>query len=228
MPMPPPEDARVPLRRGRGGVAGAAFSMIHARLVEERPELLMDLVNPLVATVVLPYRGHEASARELERAAPELPVLPEGRVPSTVLGEEFLRSGRSERAERSGGALSSGGVDGRRVRLPVPEAGSKRGGRYLALDIAPSSGSRLRMTYRTALVLEAIAGAPGISNLGVARHAGVNDQGQVSKLLARLERGGLVQNMGRAQTQGAPNEWRLTTAGEQLQQQIHEHQRQAA
>jgi AcrR family transcriptional regulator/DNA-binding MarR family transcriptional regulator len=114
------------------------------------------------------------------------------------------------------------------ARLPVPEAGSKRGGRYLALDIAPSSGSRLRMTYRTALVLEAIAGAPGISNLGVARHAGVNDQGQISKLLARLERGGLVQNMGRAQTQGAPNEWRLTTAGEQLQQQIHEHQRQAA
>ena len=71
----------------------------------------------------------------------------------------------------------------------------------------------MRMTYRTALVLEAIAQAPGISNLGVARHAQVNDQGQISKMLSRLERNGLVQNTGRGQTQGAPNEWRLTPAG---------------
>ena len=78
-----------------------------------------------------------------------------------------------------------------------------------------SHGPRsLRMTYRTALVLEAIAQAPGVSNLGVARHAQVNDQGQISKLLSRLERNGLVQNTGRGQTQGAPNEWRLTPAGE--------------
>ena len=94
--------------------------------------------------------------------------------------------------------------------LPVPAPGSKQGGKYLALDPDPSPGPQLRMTYRTALVLEAIAQAPGISNLGVARHAQINDQGQVSKLLSRLERNGLVQNTGRGQTQGAPNEWRLT------------------
>jgi AcrR family transcriptional regulator len=112
--------------------------------------------------------------------------------------------------------------------LPVPAAGSKRGGKYLALDPAPSPGSRMRMTYRTALVLEAISLAPGISNLGVAEQAEVKDQGQISKLLARLERNGLVQNTGRRQGHGAPNEWRLTPAGRQIERDIREHQEQAA
>ena len=114
------------------------------------------------------------------------------------------------------------------ARLPVPAPGSKKGGKYLALDPGPARGPRLRMTYRTALVLEAIARAPGISNLGVARHAQINDQGQISKLLSRLERHGLLQNTGRGQTQGAPNEWRLTPAGQQVQLGIREHQKQAA
>jgi AcrR family transcriptional regulator/DNA-binding HxlR family transcriptional regulator len=109
--------------------------------------------------------------------------------------------------------------------LPVPAPGSKQGGKYLALDPDPSPVPGLRMTYRTALVLEAIARAPGISNLGVARHAQINDQGQISKLLARLERNGLVQNTGRGQTQGAPNEWRLTPAGQKLEQDIRERAR---
>ena len=112
--------------------------------------------------------------------------------------------------------------------LPVPEPGGKRGGRYLPLDPEQPWASSLRMTYRTALVLEAIAQAPGISNLGVARHSQVNDQGQISKLLSRLERHGLVQNTGRGQARGAPNEWRLTPAGQQIQQGIREHQKQAA
>jgi hypothetical protein len=34
----------------------------------------------------------------------------------------------------------------------------------------------MRVTYRTALVLKAIAKAPGISNLDVAPHAQINDQ----------------------------------------------------
>jgi AcrR family transcriptional regulator len=112
-----------------------------------------------------------------------------------------------------------------RARLPVPAAGSKQGGRYLALDAGPSSVPGLRLTYRTALVLEAIARAPGISNLGVARHAQINDQGQVSKLLSRLERNGLVQNTGRGQSKGAPNEWRLTPAGEKVERGIRERAR---
>jgi DNA-binding MarR family transcriptional regulator len=112
--------------------------------------------------------------------------------------------------------------------LPVPAPGSKQGGKHLVLEGAPSSVPGLRMTYRTALVLEAIAQAPGTSNLGVARHAQINDQGQVSKLLSRLERNGLVQNTGRGHAQGAPNEWCLTPAGQKVERGIREHQRQAA
>jgi AcrR family transcriptional regulator/DNA-binding MarR family transcriptional regulator len=119
-----------------------------------------------------------------------------------------------------------------RARLPVPAAGSKQGGKYLALDAGPSPVPGLRMTFRTALVLEAIARAPGISNLGVAHHAEINDQGQVSKLLSRLERNGLVQNTGRGQSKGAPNEWRLTPTGEKVERGIREgarnHEKQAA
>ncbi len=120
------------------------------------------------------------------------------------------------------GGVGSGRAPGR-PRLAGGKAGGRRGGRQLALEAAPVAGSRLRMTYRTALVLEAIAQAPGLSNLGVARHAQVNDQGQISKLLARLQRHGLVQNTGRGQGQGGPNEWRLTPAGQKLERSIREH-----
>jgi hypothetical protein len=58
--------------------------------------------------------------------------------------------------------------------------------------------------------------------------AGVKDQGQISKLLARLERNGLIQNTGRGQTRGAPNEWRLTPAGQKVERGIRDHQKQAA
>ena len=116
--------------------------------------------------------------------------------------------------------------------LPAPAPGGKQGGKYLALDPGPVSVPGLRMTYRTALVLEAIAQAPGISNLAAAQAAQVNDQGQISKLLSRLERHGLVQNTGRGQAKGAPNEWRLTPAGQKVEQSIrgraHNNDKQAA
>ena len=42
------------------------------------------------------------------------------------------------------------------------------------------------------------------------------------------ERHNLVQNTGGGHGQGAPNKWRLTPAGQELEQEIREHQRQAA
>jgi AcrR family transcriptional regulator len=53
------------------GVVGAAFSVIHARLVQEGSESLTALLNPLMATIVLPYRGRAAAARELEHPVGE-------------------------------------------------------------------------------------------------------------------------------------------------------------
>ncbi len=179
------------------GVVGAVVSILSTRLA---------------AT------GRRAAGRSRKEMAPGGPV-------SDLLGElmglivlPYLgpRAAREERARPVP-------VEPERAALPVPAPGSKKGGKYLALDTAPAAGTRPRMTYRTALVLEAIAQTPGISNLGVARHAQINDQGQVSKLLARLQRNGLVQNTGRGQGQGAPNEWRLTPAGQKLERDIREH-----
>lgn len=75
----------------------------------------------------------------------------------------------------------------------------------------PLAGIPMRLTYRTARVLEAIADRSGVSNRGVAEQAGISDQGQISKLLARLERLGLILNTGEGHTKGEPNAWRLTS-----------------
>ncbi len=53
------------------GTIGAAFGLIHARLCEPRPAgALVELLDPLMAMVVLPYRGRAAAARELEHTTP--------------------------------------------------------------------------------------------------------------------------------------------------------------
>ncbi len=84
----------------------------------------------------------------------------------------------------------------------------------------PLRGVPMRLTYRTARVLEVVAECAGGSNRLVGEGAGICDQGQVSKLLARLERLGLVCNEGEGQKAGEPNAWHLTLKGEQVTQSI--------
>lgn len=72
----------------------------------------------------------------------------------------------------------------------------------------------MRVTYRTIRVLSAIAQTPGASNRRVSIDAGVIDQGQISKLLARLEGLGLVVN---CRDTGRHNEWYLTDLGARVQ-----------
>jgi AcrR family transcriptional regulator len=89
----------------------------------------------------------------------------------------------------------------------------------------------MRLTYRTAVVLEGVARHPGASNRAIADFAGIADQGQISKLLARLERLGLLANAGEGHAKGEPNAWQLTPRGAQLTRSIHleiESQRRAA
>ncbi len=75
----------------------------------------------------------------------------------------------------------------------------------------------VRFTYRTARVLGVIADYPGASNREVADRAGVVDQGQISKLLSRLEGRRLIEKIGQGGTaRGAPNSWRLTEHGERV------------
>jgi AcrR family transcriptional regulator len=87
----------------------------------------------------------------------------------------------------------------------------------------PLEGVRMRLTYRTARVLDCIAECPGASNRMVGDYAGVADPGQISKLLARLERVGLLANTGEGHTKGEPNAWALTAKGEQVAQSIRVH-----
>ncbi len=75
----------------------------------------------------------------------------------------------------------------------------------------------MRLTYRTARVLESICRQPGLSNAEVAELAGVTDPGQISKLLARLARLQLIENTGLGKDRGAANAWRATDSGEQLE-----------
>ena len=72
----------------------------------------------------------------------------------------------------------------------------------------------IRITYRTARVLATIAADPGTSNRYIGATAGASDQGQVSKLLGRLERSGLIENHGRGHASGEANAWRLTPRGQ--------------
>jgi DNA-binding MarR family transcriptional regulator len=75
----------------------------------------------------------------------------------------------------------------------------------------------MRLTYRTLVVLSAIATHPHASNRKIAETAGVHDQGQISKLLARLEKLGLIHNSGNGQAHGEPNAWTLTARGHEIE-----------
>ena len=75
----------------------------------------------------------------------------------------------------------------------------------------------VRLTYRTGRVLQAIARYPGASNREVAERAGIVDQGQISKLLSRLEGAGVIANLSEGTSRGAPNAWRLTEHGERVE-----------
>jgi AcrR family transcriptional regulator len=114
----------------------------------------------------------------------------------------------------------------REMARPVPKA--PRVSRKTRTNTEGISGDLLegldmRLTYRTLRVLTTIveqsaARGGGLSNREVAQGAGISDQGQVSKLLARLQRLELIENTAFAerpyQPTGEPNAWRLTPRGE--------------
>ncbi len=84
----------------------------------------------------------------------------------------------------------------------------------------PLEGLDMRITYRTVRVLMTIGSGPGASNRKIAGDAGISDQGQVSKLLTRLESLGLVRNDGVGHAKGAPNAWVLTPRGLEVESAI--------
>jgi AcrR family transcriptional regulator/DNA-binding MarR family transcriptional regulator len=79
------------------------------------------------------------------------------------------------------------------------------------------NGLPMRITYRTMRVLRVMAAQPGASNRQIGEAAGMGDQGQVSKLLQRLERLGLAVNTEAGQERGLANVWELTPMGEEIE-----------
>jgi AcrR family transcriptional regulator len=104
----------------------------------------------------------------------------------------------------------------RELERPAPEIQEDQ----TPLDSDPLGGLDMRITYRTVRVLIAMASHPGASNREVASEAGISDQGQVSKLLTRLEHLGLVRNEGVGHARGAANAWVLTLRGQSVEQAI--------
>jgi AcrR family transcriptional regulator/DNA-binding MarR family transcriptional regulator len=156
------------------GLVGAAFGIVHARLLRSDGEALLGLAGELMGMIALPYMGPAAARRELAAPLPEVPAPAQS------------------------------------TRSMVQAASSED----------PLEGLRMRWTYRTARVMQGISELPGASNRAVADYAGIQDQGQVSKLLARLQRLGLVANTTGGQ-RGEPNAWSLTPLGEQVAQRLH-------
>jgi AcrR family transcriptional regulator/DNA-binding MarR family transcriptional regulator len=200
------------------GVVGATFGVIHARLLELRPEPLLELLGQLMATIVLPYRGTTAAAKELGRRPPRVPARQRDRdnsaprlahpTPSGRRGASGAGSGRSpgrpNRSSPSAGRVT--GLIGRenvRPRLAEGEAAP------------PSAASPIdyRLTVRTQMALAAVAGRPGLNNREVSEIIGLADKSQISRMMKRLCDQGLVENT-LAHSKRQVMAWRLTSDGE--------------
>ncbi len=96
---------------------------------------------------------------------------------------------------------------------PIP----KRSSEARLLPANPLRELDMRLTYRTMLVLAAVAAHPGSSNRVIADGAGISDQGQISKLLGRLHNLGLIENTAAGSMRGEPNAWVLSEKGWRVQ-----------
>ncbi|HTZ65543.1 MAG TPA: hypothetical protein VMB51_15675 [Solirubrobacteraceae bacterium] len=97
-----------------------------------------------------------------------------------------------------------------------PEGGERSAAEHApgrARTISRAAELPVRVTHRTTLVLRAIARAPYSNNREIAQAAELTDEGQTSKLLARLQRSGVIENVGVGAARGEPNAWLLTASG---------------
>jgi AcrR family transcriptional regulator/DNA-binding MarR family transcriptional regulator len=263
------------------GVVGGVVGVIHARLLELRPEPLVGLLGSLMAMIVLPYRGSAAAARELELPAPRQPARRDGdglsqRVLGSVSAVDYRLTVRTQmalaavagrpglsnrevsevigisdqgqvsrmmkRLAEQGLVENTQGETRRLVRawrlttdgeavidahrsLKQARRTTSKGGKLAAkssgrrgktTDAGVGVGFRLTaLTHEVLCVVASLGGhGPAPSNRDVAHAAAVKDEGQISKLLARLESHGLLQNSGGHPAAG--NAWRLTSRGEQV------------
>lgn len=192
--------------------------------ISSGPEVLRRRAEVLGLLAEVVDRGRvEGSAAERELPA----VIADGIVGGvlSVIQNRLLAEERPPLMELFGSLMSMialpylGPAAARReLTRPPPSLGT--GGEGAPGDGGKSASeySSVRITYRTGRVLSAIAEYPGASNREVAERAGVVDQGQISKLLGRLEAHELIVNTGERSSRGAPNAWQLTELGQRVRE----------
>jgi AcrR family transcriptional regulator len=171
------------------GIVGAVLSVIHARLLEQ--------TTPDRPTNGKPSPSHRPPAPLIGLLNPLMGMIVLPYLGRAAAAKELARPvPKVPRTPR---------IPGSKPRATTPPAD-------------PLEGLDMRLTYRTLRVLSAIATQPGASNRQIADTAGVHDQGQISKLLNRLERLNLIHNTGHGQPKGEPNAWTLTTRGTDIEE----------
>ncbi|HYM55611.1 MAG TPA: TetR family transcriptional regulator [Solirubrobacteraceae bacterium] len=141
-----------------------------------------------------------------------------------VLHTRLLEGGKKSFTDLSGSLMSmivlpylGARAASRELSRPPLAVRRDRRSRAAARSRDPLEGLNMRLTYRTVRVLMVIAEHPGASNREVAEGSGIVDQGQISKLLTRLARLQLIENLGEGQERGASNAWHLTARGAQVE-----------
>jgi len=122
----------------------------------------------------------------------------------SVIAYSYLGSSAAERELTQQLAESEAGTNG-------SNGSATRNGLLAAIP--------MRITYRTLRVLSAISERPGARNRETADAAGITDQGQISKLLSRLEGLELIRNDADGSS-WTPNGWHLTRRGIEVEQAI--------
>ncbi|HEX3518161.1 MAG TPA: TetR family transcriptional regulator [Solirubrobacteraceae bacterium] len=185
------------------------------RILRFRSELLREL-----ARAVDDGRDEPAARRDLPTITAEAVV---GGILSVL--QSNLHEGHESLADLLGPFMSvmtlpylGARVAARELSKPAGRPARKKDARMSPTD--PLQDLSIRLTYRTVRTLGAIADRPGASNRDIARAAGIADQGQISKLLNRLSKLGLIENEGLGQPKGLSNAWRLTDRGEALRRAV--------
>jgi AcrR family transcriptional regulator/DNA-binding MarR family transcriptional regulator len=197
------------------GLVGAAFAIVYARLTPEVSTMPAGWgeASGSVGREGAGSRATYASdrgRRPIVRDRPAQPLVALVGELMSLIVLPYLGSAAARQEQQRALPAPSRGEDS------PPQDDALRA----VLEQDPLRDVPMRLTYRTARVLQAVAEHPGDSNRHIGEQADIYDQGQISKLLGRLERIGLLINTGVGHTKGEPNAWRLTALGERVTRQL--------
>jgi AcrR family transcriptional regulator len=145
------------------GLVGSVMGVVHTHLVTGDPDLMIELLGPLMGMIVRPYLGVERAEREIERAQ---------QLVSELRADASMPTARAA-AEAGGRSLCAS--------LAEPRTGV----------VLPAMLSNPR-AHRLRQCLLFVAAHPESSNREIAAGVGITHDSQVSKLLSDLLAEGLL------------------------------------